>query len=69
MSAQDFILTEQELKEITGYVRPAYQSRILKSLGIPCRKRPDNTLLVLRRDCQQQSTAHTDHPKRKSERK
>lgn len=41
-------LTEQELVQITGYSRPTNQLKILQSLGIPARCRPDNTILVLR---------------------
>jgi hypothetical protein len=41
-------LTEQELVNITGYARPSNQLRVLKDLGIPARRRPDNTILVLR---------------------
>lgn len=41
-------LSEAEIKEITGYSRPAYQLKVLASLGVPARKRPDNSILVLR---------------------
>jgi len=51
MSAQDYALTDIELKEMTGYSRPAYQLKTLKALGIPAKKRPDNTLLVMRMHC------------------
>lgn len=51
MSAQPIALTDDELKELTGYSRPAYQLRILKGLGIPARRRPDNSVLVMRMHC------------------
>jgi hypothetical protein len=71
VSAQDFVLTEEELKEITGYSRPAFQMKCLKNLGIPARRRPDNTLIVLRMDLRSrtQQQAATDGPKLKSSRK
>ncbi|MFP3644996.1 DUF4224 domain-containing protein [Paraburkholderia sp. SIMBA_054] len=36
---------------MTGYRRPGKQMETLKSLGIPARKRPDNSVLVLRVHC------------------
>jgi hypothetical protein len=36
---------------MTGYRRPGKQIETLKSLGIPARKRPDNSVLVLRVHC------------------
>lgn len=51
MSAQDYTLTDEEIKEMTGYSRPAFQLRTLKELGIPARRRPDNSLLVMRMHC------------------
>ncbi|WP_248321984.1 DUF4224 domain-containing protein [Caballeronia sp. Sq4a] len=44
-------LTEDELERITGYKRPSKQMEMLKSLGIPARRRPDNSLLVMRMHC------------------
>lgn len=41
-------LSEEELVEITGYLRPTNQLKVLQGLGIPARRRPDNTILVLR---------------------
>lgn len=41
-------LPQEELRELTGYARPSKQLEALKSLGIPARRRPDNTVLVLR---------------------
>nr|WP_198982705.1 DUF4224 domain-containing protein [Herbaspirillum sp. ASV7] len=41
-------LTEEEIFEITGYRRPSAQLRALEEMGIPARRRPDNTVMVLR---------------------
>lgn|GEM_PF-1181460 len=48
---QPLELTETELVRMTGYRRPGKQIETLKSLGIPARKRPDNSVLVLRVHC------------------
>jgi hypothetical protein len=70
LSAQSIALSDQELHDLTGYARPAYQLRVLKGLGIPARKRPDNTVLVMRMDCLQRHTeASNDAPKLKSSKK
>lgn len=42
------LLTEAEIVELTGRVRPTYQRRVLDSLGITSKPRPDGTLVVLR---------------------
>lgn len=47
-------LTEDELKSITGYIRPKKQLEVMRQLGVPARMRPDNTVLVLR--------MHLNHP-------
>jgi hypothetical protein len=44
-------LTEDELESMTGYRRPSKQMEMLKSLGIPARLRPDNSVLVMRMHC------------------
>lgn len=41
-------LTESELVELTGYVRPADQEAWLKEARIPCRRRRDGTVSVVR---------------------
>jgi hypothetical protein len=41
-------LTQAELIELTHYQRPAHQLRFLKEIGIPAKKRADNTILVFR---------------------
>lgn len=67
---KDLTLSEAEVKALTGYARPAYQLKVLKGLGIPARKRPDNTVLVLRMHCQYPvQQAANDGPKLKSSRK
>jgi len=71
MSVIDFVLTEEEVKEITGYSRPAFQLKCLKNLGIPARRRPDNSLIVLRMDLRNRAPqqGNNDAPKLKSSRK
>lgn len=41
-------LTPDEIYELTHYRRPAEQLRALTELGIPARRRHDNTICVLR---------------------
>ncbi len=41
-------MTQEELARITGYRRSQKQIEVLRSLGVPARLRPDNTVLVLR---------------------
>jgi hypothetical protein len=50
-------LTPEEIYEITHYKRPAEQLRELAELGIPARRRHDNTVCVLRVHYQQQKPA------------
>jgi hypothetical protein len=71
MSADEFALTEAEIKEMTGYSRPAFQIKCLKELGIPARRRPDNTVLVLRMHLREQAAilAAKDGPKLKMKRR
>ncbi len=47
-------MTREEIERITGYVQPAKQLEVMRSLGVPARLRPDNTVLVLR--------MHLTHP-------
>lgn len=42
------ILSAEELVELTQRHKPAYQARVLDHMGIPYRKRPDRSLVVLR---------------------
>jgi hypothetical protein len=42
------IVTPQDLKTYTGRERPSAQARVLSRLGIPHRRRPDGSLIVLR---------------------
>lgn len=63
-------LSEMELFKLTGYRLPHYQLKVLKSLGIPARRRPDNTVLVMRMHCMHPSTLPAaDAPRLKSSRK
>jgi len=66
----DLTLSQDEIIKMTGYRRPAFQLKILKSLGINARRRCDNTILVLRMHCIHPA-AHVpmDTPKLKSSRK
>ena len=67
----DLTLSEEEIKEITGYVKSGYQLKVLAELGIPARKRVDNSISVLRMHCLYPSTNQTpiNAPKLKSSRK
>lgn len=56
-------LSEAEIKRITGYTRPAYQMKVLRELGIRARRRPDNSILVLRMDCTNRHATPEDEPK------
>lgn len=47
-AVDELALPEPEVRELTGYCRPTKQLEVLKGLGIPARRRPDNTVLVLR---------------------
>lgn len=47
-------LTEDEIYDLTHYRRAAEQLRELAALGIPARRRRDNTICVLR--------MHLQHP-------
>jgi hypothetical protein len=63
-------LTEAELFELTHYQRPASQLRFLKEIGIPAKKRPDNTVLVMRMHLVTQASNDVQSgPKLKSARK
>lgn len=42
------ILSAQELAEVTARERPSAQRRVLDHLGIPYRRRPDGSLVVMR---------------------
>ena len=51
------LLSEHELIELTHRVKPAWQARALEMMGIPFRKRPDGTLVVLRSSLEQKQDA------------
>lgn len=44
------LLTQVEIHELTGYVRPTAQIRALKSMRIPHRVRPDGRPIVVESD-------------------
>lgn len=48
------ILTRAELEELTGKSRSAAQARVLTHMGIPHRRRPDGSVVVIR--------AHVEQP-------
>lgn len=48
------ILTAEEVRELTGRVRPGWQARELKHLGIPYKRRSDGSILVLSVDLKQE---------------
>jgi hypothetical protein len=41
-------VTPQDLKTLTDRERPSAQARVLSRLGVPHRRRPDGSLIVLR---------------------
>jgi hypothetical protein len=47
----ELYLSEQEIADLTGYARPAFQLKVFKALGIPAIRRFDNTVLVMRMHC------------------
>jgi hypothetical protein len=49
----DHVLSPQEIYDLTHYRRAAEQLRELAVLGIPARRRHDNTVCVLRMHVQQ----------------
>lgn len=71
MSAADYVLDNEEIRDMTGYSRPFYQMRVLSELGIPAKRRPDNSLIVMRMHCLHPiaQKAANDIPKLKSSRK
>lgn len=50
-------LTPDEIYGLTHLVRPSAQARFLAEMDVPSRRRPDGTLLVLRRDLERDSAA------------
>jgi hypothetical protein len=66
----DLALSDAEIRAITGYARPKLQMEVLRSLGIPARRRPDNSVLVMRMHCiHPAATITAPPPQRKSARK
>lgn len=58
-------LTPEEIYDITHYKRPAEQLRELASLGIPAKRRHDNTVCVLRVHYHQHQKPEPERPKLK----
>lgn len=46
----EHVLSPQEIYDLTHYKRPAEQMRELAAMGVPARRRHDNTVCVLRAD-------------------
>ena len=66
----DLVLSDIEVREMTGYARPTRQLAVLKELGIPARRRPDNSVLVMRMHCiHPAALAVNDAPKLKSQKR
>ena len=65
----DLTLSPDELVKITGYTRASNQLRVLGELGIPARRRPDNSVLVMRMHCLHPVAMVTNQPKLKPIRK
>jgi hypothetical protein len=64
-------LSAGELFELTGYRRASNQLRVLKEMNIPARRRPDNTVTVMRMHCIHPATVRPqiNAPQLKSPRK
>lgn len=52
----EHVLSPQEIYDLTHYRRPAEQIRELAAMGVPARRRHDNTVCVLRADVRKPST-------------
>ncbi len=62
-------MTKEEIARITGYRQSQKQLEVLRSLGVPARLRPDNTVLVLRMHLTHPATLTTERrPQLKSAR-
>ena len=56
------ILTPQEIRELTQRARPAWQVRVLDHIGVPYRRRPDGTLIVMRSHVEMQPVVSPRRP-------
>lgn len=63
--AQSPTLTDAEIYELTHYRRPKEQLRALTELGIPARRRHDNTICVLRMHLQAPAKQEPPRPRLK----
>ena len=57
MNYQSIALTQEELRDITGFKLASKQLSALAQMGIPFKVRPDGTPCVLRSTLQPQSSA------------
>jgi hypothetical protein len=48
----ELYLSEQEIRELTGYTVGSYQLKTFQKLGVPAVQRKDGSVLVLRMHCQ-----------------
>jgi hypothetical protein len=48
MPVEPLNLTPEQLEAYTGKSRPKAQARVLEAIGVPYRRRPDGSLIVLR---------------------
>lgn len=62
-------LSQEEIREITHLQKPTAQIRYLKGLGIQAKKRPDNTVLVMRHQLVQAANDTVQQPTLKSARR
>lgn len=65
VEAQSPTLTPAEIYELTHYRRPKEQLRALTELGIPARRRHDNTICVLRMHLQAPNKQEPPRPRLK----
>ena len=65
MENQSPTLTDAEIYELTHYRRPKEQLRALGELGIPARRRHDNTICVLRMHLQAPTKQEPPRPRLK----
>lgn len=55
-------LTPDELRDLTGKLRSGAQEKVLSSMGVPFRKRPNGSLVVIRTDLLAAPTGRSREP-------
>lgn len=55
-------LTDAQVQDLTSKVRPSAQARVLLAMGIPYRRRPDGSIVVLLSDLQHAPTQTRSAP-------